>query len=1000
MSVSYSWARETSQNIRLDIKEFFLENGMQFLVVERPSLPQVACRVAVRAGSALEEKGRTGIAHLLEHMMFKGTKNFGTLDIEKDEAFQKSIEEAYQAILQEENKRQPDLAVIEAKKAEMDRLRSEVQRIYVAQAFSSQLGKNGAVHVNAFTSKDQTQYMASVPSDMLEQWFSIMSEQLFEPSWREFYVEKEVVQREWAFRYVNNPEGAAWLDLNATLFTAHPYRNPTIGWRSDMDRFSTKAAMEFHRRYYNPSNVVCVLVGDITLEHAKILGKTYFSRYPAGMRAPERVTGDPPQEGPRRSIRSLGGARTPLVRIGFPAASMGTDDFYALDALTMVLSYGRGARLTQSIVNKGLAVEAWAYNPDNRYGGMVILGGSPLDPIEIGQKGFSGEGRYQAYVRACEGLESILWGKLEELKTELVSHRELARIKKLNQRDFIERMRNNESLAGTLATLEVLAGWRYLLSYLEEINEVTPEMIKKVAQKYFKKKKMTAIYVIPGEESDRRPEPYQEVRSVTGAAARSAVIPVAFENHSDYPTPEDWKHPLSFTRKPEKIIYPKAEQTALSGATVFYLPDRELPLVDLSILVKAGDVDIPNEKMGLPGILNGAIIRGGTKNLGPSELALVLDENAIKMSIAIGEEESVIKLSVMREEWDQGLSLLADVLTQPAFDQEVLKAVKKQSLSAIQRQGGDARSVLRREARIGYFEGHPYGRDPLMALDTIPTITADDLRHFLKTYFVPSNMVVAISGDISKADAFSGLEGFLERLPAERPPDRELRKPDEPKPFVAIIHKPGQVQSQISIMLPSVERTHPEYWKIGLLMDIFGGTDSLVYTRLRDDLGLVYAAGFYQTYKWRAGMLMGYIGCRGDMTTIAIGEALKIMNSLHEGIPEKELEQKRQDVLNSFVFNVDTPDQLVEVYGRYALRSEPLDTLERIQNAYLSATSEELKGLANRYLKPSKTQIIVVGDKTARAKTAEGDPVMVTLEEALRRLSDELNLPFREIPLR
>ena len=154
MSVSCSWARETSQNIRLDVKEFFLENGMQFLVVERPSLPQVACRIAVRAGSALEEKGRTGIAHLLEHMMFKGTKNFGTLDIEMDEAFQKSIEEAYQTILQEENKRQPDLAVIEAKRAEMDRLRSEVQKIYVAQAFSSQLGKNGAVHVNAFTSKD------------------------------------------------------------------------------------------------------------------------------------------------------------------------------------------------------------------------------------------------------------------------------------------------------------------------------------------------------------------------------------------------------------------------------------------------------------------------------------------------------------------------------------------------------------------------------------------------------------------------------------------------------------------------------------------------------------------------------------------------------------------------------------------------------------------------------------------------------------------------------
>jgi zinc protease len=286
----------------------------------------------------------------------------------------------------------------------------------------------------------------------------------------------------------------------------------------------------------------------------------------------------------------------------------------------------------------------------------------------------------------------------------------------------------------------------------------------------------------------------------------------------------------------------------------------------------------------------------------------------------------------------------------------------------------------------------------LLALDTIPHITAENLRDFLKTYFVPSNMVVAISGDIEKGVAFKGLEGFLAQLPVQKSPDRDIKKPKDPKPFVTLIHKPGQIQSQISIWLPSVERTHPDYWKIGLLMDIFGGSDSLLYTRLRDDLGLVYAAGFYQAYKWRAGMLIGYIGCRGDMTTIAIGEALKIMNSLRADIPEKELELKRQDVLNSFVFNVDTPAQLVEVYSRYALRGEPLDTLEKIQDAYLSATREELRGLAEGFLNPSKVQIFVVGDKTTTVRTNKGDAV--TLEEALKRLGSDLRLPYREIPLR
>ncbi|MBT8368620.1 MAG: insulinase family protein, partial [Deltaproteobacteria bacterium] len=306
---SISPASTSTVDIQLNVKEFQLENGMLFLVVERPATPQVAARLAIRAGSALEETGRTGIAHLLEHMMFKGTKNFGTLDVAKDAKLQQQIEAAYQIILREQQKRSPDENLIRQKRAEMGKLRAEVQKIYAPQAFSSQLGKIGAVRVNAFTSKDQTQYITSVPSDMLEQWFSIVSEQIFEPSWREFYVEKEVVQREWAFRYINDPGGAAWLDLNAIAYTAHPYRNPTIGWKSDMEQFSTKAAIDFHQKYYNPANTVCVLVGDVTLAQAKKLAKTYFARYPAGTSAPETLTQEPPQQGPRKNIRFLKGAR-------------------------------------------------------------------------------------------------------------------------------------------------------------------------------------------------------------------------------------------------------------------------------------------------------------------------------------------------------------------------------------------------------------------------------------------------------------------------------------------------------------------------------------------------------------------------------------------------------------------------------------------------------------------------------------------------------------------
>ncbi len=993
-----SFATEAASDIKIDVKEFQLKNGMLFLVVERPTTPQVACRLAIRAGSALEETGKTGIAHLLEHMMFKGTRNFGTLDPERDQELQERIEAAYQVVLAERGKRSPNQELIRKKLEEMDALRTEVQKIYVPQAFSSQLGKNGAVGINAFTTKDETQYTGSVPSDTLEQWFSIISEQLFEPSWREFYVEKEVVQREWAFRYINSPGGAAWLDLDTTAYTAHPYRNPTIGWKSDMERYSTRDAIAFHQKYYNPTNAVCVLVGDVRAEEAERLAEIYFERYPAGRRSPEIVTKEPPQQGPRRSVRFLKGARTPLVRIGFHGARMGTRDFYALDAMTMVLSLGRSARMTQNIINKGLAVEAWAYNPDNRYGGMIVLGGSPNEAEGLKKGTLTEEGVRQSYLNACRELERMLLAEVENMKEQLVSTRDLERIKKLNRREFLDRMRSNEELAGTLTTLEVQVGWRYLTDYLERIAEVTPQEIREAARKYIRTENQTTVFVIPGGEPEQPPETYTEVRSLGMAGASKIIKPKSFNNNSAFPTPEGWKHPLSFDRRPKKIAYPKAHTARIGDTTIFYLADQELPLIDLTLLVKAGKVDIEDEKTGMAEILSNIIIQGGTQCYSPSELARVLDENAIHVSVSVGEEATSVHLSTMKADWEKGLELLEEILVRPGFDANVLKVIKGQEMVALKRQGGDAQAVAMREGMIWHFSGHPYGRDPLLGLKTIPDITIDDLKAFMRTYFVPSNMVAAVSGDITLEKAEAGLKRLLGAIPQGRAPERDLREPKENKPVLALIPKSGQVQSQVVLVLPGFKRTHPAFWKARFLIDIFGGSDSLMYTRLRDDLGLVYSAGFFQTYKWNAGFLVGYIGCKGDKTSTSIEETLKIMTSLRNSVPQRDLELKRLDALNSFVFNVDTPGELVEVYSRYHIRGEPLDTLERIQDAYLQATRDELRSLAGTLLDPEKLQVFIVADKMIPVKKADGTEL--TLEQDLKLLAKRIGLPYREITLR
>jgi zinc protease len=333
------------------------------------------------------------------------------------------------------------------------------------------------------------------------------------------------------------------------------------------------------------------------------------------------------------------------------------------------------------------------------------------------------------------------------------------------------------------------------------------------------------------------------------------------------------------------------------------------------------------------------------------------------------------------------------------LDSDVLDVIKQQVLMALKRQGEDAQTVAGREWEIWHFKGHPYGRDPLRGLTTIPALTRNDLMTFISQYFVPSNMVVTVAGDIALDALTAGLDQVLFKdFPDKDAASRKLPIPAQTSPVLALIHKPGQVQSQIIMGMGGITRDHPDFWKLSLLTQILGGSDSLMYKRLRDDLGLIYAGWFGQTYKWQAGMLMGYIGCRADKTRESLVETAALMRSLQSNVPREALEQKRLDALNSFIFNVDTPQELVEVYGRYWMRHEPLDTLERIQDAFLQANAAELQKLAQRYLEPGQLQIMVVADKDTPIKKESGRSV--SLETDLKDLAEELLLPYKEIELR
>lgn len=540
-------------------------------------------------------------------------------------------------------------------------------------------------------------------------------------------------------------------------------------------------------------------------------------------------------------------------------------------------------------------------------------------------------------------------------------------------------------------------GWRYLTTYLDNMAQVTPEAIIRVANQYFRSSNKTTVYLIPGGPPTEPPAPYSEVRSFSASATKGHIPPEDYSNHSNYPTPANWRHPLSFERKPQILTYPEAESAQLKGAQIFFLEDRELPLIETTVYVKAGTVDLSEDKAGLGVLLEEILLRGGTERYDPESLLTLLDENAIEITASIGEEVSSLTLSVMRDDFAQGMALMAEILSQPRFDSQVFDVIKAQQLTQLQRENEDAQTVVMREALAWHFKGHPYGRNPMIGLKTIPALGVDDMRDFLSAFFVPANMVVAVSGDISLEKSLSGLQAFFKTLPETTAPARGLTIPEPTEPVLTFIHKPGQVQANVSLVLPGLRRTNPLFWKSNLLMQIFGGNDSLMYTRLRDDLGLVYSAGFYQSYRWKAGILRGYAGCRADQTANAIAATIKIMQGLHAEVPAKDFKLKRLDALNSFVFNVDSPAQLTRVYSHYYMRQEPLNTLEKIQQAFMTATRSGLKQLARDLLNPAKLQIFVVGDKDHGIKLADGR--QTNLEASMRHLADDLGLSFLSLTL-
>ncbi|MBW3534063.1 MAG: insulinase family protein [Gemmatimonadetes bacterium] len=466
----------------LPVHEVVLDNGMRFLVLPRPGAPTVSFVTQYAVGGVNEELGTTGLAHLLEHLLFKGTTTVGTRDLRSERRLFRIMDALQDSILVERARQESDTLRVERLRERIRELEDQARRVTVSNEMDRILSRNGAQSLNATTTSESTIYYVELPSNRAELWFVLEADRMLNPVFREFYSERDVVLEERLMRVETSPSGLLYEEHMAAAYRLHPYGVPVIGWMSDIRNHTRAEVMDYYRRFYGPNNAVVAIVGDVDPEEVEEWARAYFDRIPPGETPPPVLAAEPPQRGERR-VEVVHDAEAAL-RVGWHTVDTFHPDSPALVMLSSLLTGGRTSRLYRRLVTEER---------------LATFVSSSLGPGDRFPRLFS----LDAYPRAPHGaaeVERAIYEELERIRETPPRMDELQRVRNQIEAGGVRRLQSNLGLAFQLAESETLYGdWRTTFRLSERIDAVTPEDVSRVARTYLTPTNRTvAVLVKPG----------------------------------------------------------------------------------------------------------------------------------------------------------------------------------------------------------------------------------------------------------------------------------------------------------------------------------------------------------------------------------------------------------------------------------------------------------------------------------------------------------------------
>lgn len=915
----------------LPTQQFTLDNGLKVIFHIDRSDPVVAVSLNAHVGSGREEVGRTGFAHLFEHLFFLESENLGKGGLDK---------------------------------------------------MSARIGGSGA---NGSTSRDITDYLQTVPKDALEKMIWAEADKLgyfintvTEPVLAK---EKQVVKNEKRQSYDNEPYGHTWSVINENLYPpGHPYSWDVIGSLEDLDRAELADVKNFYRRWYVPNNVALVVAGDFDPAQARKWIEKYFGELPRGAAVPAMPPRPAALQASKRLVHEDNFAQLPELTIAWPTVPAYHPDSYALSVLFDLLADGKKAPLNAVLIDElKLTDEVGALQNESKLAGEALLQvrafeGIDLDRVQAGLgQGFARfeqQGVDAAALDRAKTLREVQF--YNNIGSVLGKVATLARYDLYTGGpDFVEK--DIANLRGVTAADVMRVYEKYIKARPFLATSFVPKGMSGLALQDSVKAKVVEEAIVQG----------AEVAVDSTAAATYARTPSSFDRTVEPP----------YGEKPVVALPAIWRGGFPNGLQAYGINDEELPLALFELSVEGGrlldDVDRP----GAANLLAEMLMRGTARRT-PAELEDALKSLGAEIEIDAENEHFTITGRTLARNFDKTMSLLEEILLEPRWDAEELAIQKAAVVSEIQSSKAQPNAVAARVFEVAtYGDRHIYSRNQLGTESSIAAMTMDDLKRYHAANLAPNKASFRVVGAVEQnqvKSALSGLGSKWQRRHVAIPTYPQPATPARSKIYFYDV--PGAKQSVFAFGYPALKRSDPDYYSQNVANYILGGGGfaSRLTQQLREGKGYTYGVRSNFQGGLHGGLFQLTSGVRSNVTLEAAELTRSILSDYATTFTPDDLDVTKSFLTKARARAFETSAAKLGYLGTIADYDLSADFPKQEQATVDAMTVEQIKAIAARAIRPDAMTYVIVGDAATQAKRLEalgfGPPVM--MNEELNRLEE------------